>query len=310
MPSPIRPKRPIALAGLRGFEASARLLSFTLAAEELFLTQSSISRQIKTLEDQIGKPLFRRRTRQLELTAAGARLYRVVQDSLADVDRAVAEIRRVTQRKRVTLTTFASFASLMLVPRLAQFSTQYPDIDIRIDAADELRHLENEKIDVAIRHCVQRDAPHGAIKLHDDYMIPVMTPALFARGKPIREPADLRHFALISQDLDSAYGESQSWARWFAELGEAMPEESPSLSFNFTYQALDATLQGQGVMLAPLIYVRDRLGSGELVCPLAIRLATPFAYYLIRNRETGSSPHVTAFMDWVIEVLRPGADDG
>ncbi len=309
MAPPVRPKRPIALASLRGFEASARLLSFTLAAEELFLTQSSISRQIKTLEEQVGKPLFRRRTRQLELTAAGARLHRTVQTSLNEVDRAVAEIRRTTQRKRITLTTFASFASLMLVPRLAQFSALYPDIDIRIDAVDETRDLEAENIDVAIRHSRPQDAPQGAIKLQDDHMIPVMSPALLARGKPIQKPDDLARYALIFQDFDSIYGELQGWPRWFSELGEPMPDESPSLSFNFTYQALDAAIQGQGIMLAPLIYIRERLRRGELVCPIPVRLATPFAYYLLRNRDTGRSPHVAAFANWVVEELRLRAED-
>src|SRR5688572_15251569 len=117
--SPAKSRRPIMLAGLRGFEASARLLSFTLAAQELNLTQSSISRQIKTLEQQVGKPLFRRRIRHLELTPAGQRLYRVVHASLANVDRTVNDLRGTTQRKRITLTTFASFVSLMLVPRLS-----------------------------------------------------------------------------------------------------------------------------------------------------------------------------------------------
>ena len=96
--------------------------------------------------------------------------------------------------------------------------------------------------------------------------------------------------------------------RWFAELGEPMPQDAPSISMNFTYQALEAALQGQGVMLAPLIYVRDRLQRGELVSPIPIRLATPYAYCLVRNRQTGRSPHVAAFVDWLIEELRQGAE--
>ena len=309
MPPRTRQKRPIALAGLRGFEAAARLLSFTLAAEELHLTQSSISRQVKALETQVGKPLFKRRVRQLELTPAGARLHHAVQASLAEIDRAVAEIRRVTQRKRVTLTTFASFASLMLVPRLAQFSALHPDIDIRIDAADAVRDLEAESIDVAIRHCRHGTEPDHAVKLQDDYMLPVMSPALLARSGPIRTPADLGRFTFIDQDIDTLYGEILGWPRWFAELGEPMPEDTPTLSMNFTYQALDAAVRGQGVMLAPLIYIRERLRRGELVSPVPIRLALPYGYYLIRNRQTGQSPHVAAFADWVVEELRLRAED-
>ena len=126
-------RRPIGLAALRGFEASARLLSFTLAAQELSLTQSSISRQVAALERQIGKPLFVRRTRALELTAPGHRLLTAVQQTLGQLDRTVDAIRGDGHPARITLATYASFASLWLVPRLAVFQREHPGIDIRID---------------------------------------------------------------------------------------------------------------------------------------------------------------------------------
>lgn len=303
--SPARPHRPISLAGLRGFEASARLLSFTLAAQELHLTQSSVSRQIKALEDQVGKPLFRRRIRQLELTAAGQRLYRVVHSSLSDIDRTVTDLRGVTQRKRITLTTFASFASLILVPRLALFSEAHPDIDIRIDAADEVRDLENEGIDVAIRYCRTDSAPREAVMLLDEHLTPALSPVLLARIGPLKKPRDLARTTFLVQDLHSPYDEFHSWERWFALAGQPMPRGAPTLSLNFTYQAVEAAVRGQGVMLAPLVYIREHVERGQLVCPFAIRMASPHGYYMIINRVSAGLPHVAAFTRWLTELLRP-----
>ena len=298
-----RSRRPISLAGLRGFEASARLLSFTLAAEELHLTQSSISRQIKTLEEQVGKPLFRRRTRQLELTPAGQRLYRIVHSSLSDIDRTVADLRGVTQRKRITLTTFASFASLMLVPRLALFSEKHPNIDIRIDAADEVRDLENDGIDVAIRYYPIDRAPRDAVMLLDEHLAPALSPKLLERIGPLKKPADLARATFIDNHMP--YDEFNSWERWFEHQGVPMPRDAPTISLNFTYQAIEAAVRGQGVMLAPLVYIREHLERRELVCPFTDRMASPHGYYMIVNRISAGLPHVAAFNSWLTQLLRP-----
>jgi DNA-binding MarR family transcriptional regulator len=137
-----RRRRPIQLQALRGFESAARHLSFTLAAAELKLTQSSISRQVAALEDDVGMALFTRHTRALRLTPAGERLFSAVQQGLALIDRAVDEIRGGAGVRRVTVATYASFASLWLVPRLAEFQRLHRGIEIRIDAADRLVDLE------------------------------------------------------------------------------------------------------------------------------------------------------------------------
>jgi LysR family glycine cleavage system transcriptional activator len=299
-----RSQRPVSLAGLRGFEASARLLSFTLAAQELHLTQSSISRQIKTLEDQVGKPLFRRRIRQLTLTPAGLRLYRVVHASLFDIDRTVTDLRRLTQRKRITLTTFASFASLMLVPRLELFSEKYPNIDIRIDAADEVRDLEAEGIDLAVRYCRTDQAPRDSIMLLDEHLTPVLSPKLLDRIGPLKKPSDLSRATFLVQDHHQPYDEFHSWERWFARAGGQMPRDARTLSLNFTYQAVEAAVRGQGVMLAPVLYVQELVERGELVLPFPDRMPTPHAFYLIVNRLSAGLPHVAAFTSWLQEILR------
>jgi DNA-binding transcriptional LysR family regulator len=174
-----RAARPIALAALRGFESAARHLSFTLAAAELNLTQSSISRQIASLERQIGKPLFVRRTRALELTPAGERLYATVRQGIGAIDRCIDEIRGVGGPPRVTVATYASFASLWLVPRLAAFQKAHPQVEIRIDAADRPVDLEAEEIDLAIRWLRPGSSVDpSALLLCEEEVAPALSPRL------------------------------------------------------------------------------------------------------------------------------------
>ena len=131
-------RRTLSLGNLRAFEAVARRLSFSEAAQELFVTQSAVRRQIKGLEDELGAPLFVRGTRHVEMTQSGQILLRAVEASLPRIDASVRQIRQTRSRKRVSVTTFASFGSLWLLPRIEAFQRQHPDIDIRVSATDEI----------------------------------------------------------------------------------------------------------------------------------------------------------------------------
>ena len=143
--------RPIAAGQLRAFEAVARHLNFRAASEELSLTQSAISRQIQSLEGDVGASLFLRHTRAVELTGAGAQLLRAVLPSLERIDGAVRLIRQSAGRKSVAISTWASFASMWLIPRLEAFQQDHPDIDIRIDATDTPVDLDTTDVDLALR---------------------------------------------------------------------------------------------------------------------------------------------------------------
>lgn len=299
---PERRTRAIPLTGLRGFEAAARHLSFTLAARELHLTQSSISRQVKSLEDQVGRPLFRRGIRSLVLTPAGDRLFRTVQASLREIDERVAEVRGQTRRRQVSITTAPSLASLVLVPRLAEFSRAFPSIDLRIDASDEPRDLQADGLDLALRYFAHDRAPRGLPLLLDETVLPVMSPRLAQRIGPVRRPADLARATLLIED-GPADAEGAHWQRWFEAAGVAMPDDSPRLMLSFTHQALDAALREQGVMLAPEIYVREHLASGSLVAPLGRALPSGFGYYLIVNPASVRARHVAAFAQWLRDLF-------
>ena len=183
--------RPVQAGYLRAFEAVARHLNFRMAAEEMALTQSAVSRQIQSLEDEVGVPLFLRHTRAVELTTAGMQLLQAVGQALPRIDAAVRHIRQSSGRRHVSVTTFASFASMWLIPKLEAFQRAYPDIDIRIEASDSAVDLEVADLDVAVRYApAERMAP-GARRLFGESVTPMVSPWLLKSGPPLRKPEDL-----------------------------------------------------------------------------------------------------------------------
>ena len=299
-----RRQRPIGLAALRGFEAAARLQSFTLAAAELSLTQSSISRQIAGLERQVGKPLFVRRTRALALTAAGAQLQRAVRQALAAIDRSVEEIRGAGSARRMTLTTYASFASLWLVPRLSVFQRQYPEIEIRIDASDRLVDLQADDVDAAIRWLPAAAEPAG-VTLIDDVVAPALSPRLL-QSAALRRPADLAKLPLL--DLDDSIPGTQrlNWAAWFVFAGAGAVEPAAGrLVFSFVDQAVQAAVRGQGVALVRSPFLQDCVASGDLVMPFPkLRMPAGYRHVLAVNPASAGRPHVAAFCNWLTEQFQ------
>lgn len=300
-----RRRRPISLAPLRGFEAAARRLSFTEAAAELNLTQSSISRQIAALERQVGKALFVRKTRALVLTTAGVQLQRAVRQALAAVDQNVDEIRGLGSDRRMMLTTYASFASLWLVPRLAAFQRRYPDIEIRIDASDRLVDLQAEDLDVAIRWIPTGATSVDGTLLIDDVVAPAVSPRLLQSVK-LNSPADLAQWPLLDLDDSVAGARQLDWAHWFefAGVSTVLPAAG-RLVFSFLDQAVQAAIRGQGVALVRSPFLQDCLAAGDLVMPFPrLRMHVGYRHYLVINPARARRPHVDAFCKWLAEQFR------
>jgi DNA-binding transcriptional LysR family regulator len=301
-PANLTPRqRTIGLSALRGFEASARRMSFTLAAAELNLTQSSISRQVAELERQIGAALFARQTRSLALTAAGHRLFQAAQQALKQVDRAVEDIRGPRNAARVTITTYASFASLWLVPRLAMFQREHPQIELRIDASDRFIDIDVEGVDVAIRWTRATSLPSGAAPLHDEEVLPALSPFLLERsGVALKEPQDLFQLPLLELDESMPTSASSAWPRWFQFAGVRSAPPAPRLMFTFVDQSVQAAVRGQGVVLTRTPFVDELVASGDLIAPFPkLRMPTGYQYALIVNANTRDTPHVAAFCNWI-----------
>jgi LysR family transcriptional regulator, glycine cleavage system transcriptional activator len=300
---------------IRALDAVARHLNFRAAAEELHLTQSAVSRQIRALEEEVGAPLFRRGTRHVELTADGATLLRAVAPWLARLDAAVRQIRQARGRRVVSVTTFASFATLWLIPRLTAFQQQHPDIDIRVGASDSFIDPEAgdaAQIDVGLRYCRPDQVPGGATRLFDDVLTPVASPWLIERsrtdGPPLATPADLARHALIEEGDLRPSSEFLSWSHWLREQGLAALQPARWLYFNFTHQQIQAALAGQGVALARLPLTVESLTRGELVelfpATHGMRVASPYAYWMVAVDAARASPEVRQFCAWLLDEAR------
>ena len=293
--------RPISAGHLRAFEAVARHLNFRVAAEEMALTQSAVSRQIQTLEDEVGVALFLRHTRAVELTQAGAQLLLAVQQSLPRIDGAVRQIRQTAGRQSVALTTFASFASMWLIPRLEAFQRGNPEIDIRIDASDIAVDLEVADVDIALRYGRPENMPAGAVRLFGEAMTPVASPWLLKGHPAIDGPGDIARFALIEAgDANPTHLQWLSWRRWFEanQLGHLQPRRW--LYFNYAYQMVQAALTGQGVALARSSLIAESLANGDLVEVLPHhRMDSPLVYWLIVGPRNVLRPEINAFCEWL-----------
>jgi DNA-binding transcriptional LysR family regulator len=293
--------RPISAGHLRAFEAVARHLNFRAASEEMALTQSAVSRQIQALEEEVGVSLFLRHTRAVELTGAGSQLLLAVSQALPRVDAAVRQIRQNAGRKSVSLTTFASFASMWLIPRLEQFQRDNPEIDIRIDASDNTVDLELADVDLAIRYGPTATMPPRAIRLFGEQLTPVASPWLLKSGAPLKTPADLAQFTLIEAgDGHRTHLEWLTWRRFFDEHDCPKLQPKRWLYFNYAYQMVQAALTGQGAVLARLPMVAEALANGDLIEPLPrLRLDSPMAYWLIVGPRSAQRPEIKAFCDWL-----------
>ena len=294
--------RPIAAGQLRAFEAVARHLNFRAASEELALTQSAISRQIQALEEDVGMALFLRHTRAVEMTSAGAQLLRAVLPSLERIDSAVRIIRQSAGRKSVAISTWASFASMWLIPRLEIFQRVHPDIDIRIDATDALVDMDTTDVDLALRYSAPGHIPSHAVRLFGEQLTPVASPWLMKSGTRIKKPIDLAQYALIeaSDACRTQHMEWLTWQRWFEAQNLKNLAPKRWLYFNYAHQIAQAALTGQGIALARMPLVADSLASGDLVEPLPnMRIDSPLAYWLIVGPRNAARPEVAAFCEWL-----------
>src|SRR3954447_4993238 len=290
-----------ALDFFRGFEAAARHLSFTRAAEELFVTQSAISRQIHALEERLGAKLFTRRNRGLALTEAGQQMYRATDIALRTLHEAAERIAPGNTQKMVTVTSSMAFCSLWLIPRLSGFRETRPDLDVRISANNQVLDLEREQIDLAIRYCAVTAAPPGAIRMFGEEIVVVCSPQLLKeRARPLKSASDLRHHTLLH--FDHAEG-SIPWLSWSVWLESArMPQLKPAGSLRFSHydQVIAAALRGQGVALGRRPLVANLLAEGALVAPLRRDSVTDRAYFIVRSDTAHSRPDVGEFIAWLL----------
>lgn len=282
------------LHALRVFETTARRLSFTRAAVELHLTQAAVSRQVRQLEEALGKPLFVRLHRRVELTPAGERLAADLSQSFLQIARSVAEARGET-RERLRLSVEPAFAARWLLLRLPRFVASEPQIDVEVDSTEVMREMGSET-DLAIRYIEgSRQRPQrSAVLLADISMFPVFAPSMLRPGQSLRTPQDLLQYPLLHEDED------RSWLAWFRAAGLSELSIPRRLRFNDVALVLQAAVSGHGVALGDDLLAADDLKAGRLLRPFDVT-ARCGTYWLLGVSSRSRARRV--FRDWLVEQL-------
>ena len=291
---------------LRTFEAAARHASFTLAAQELFLTQSAVSRQIQQIEDGLGTPLFERRHRALALTPAGLTMQRAVVDCLERLRDATALVRQTTQTPQVSVTMTPGFATLWLIPRLASFTAAHPNVDVRLSATLEVLDLDRSQLDLAVRFCPisQGKGP----PLFEEAVLPVCSPTLLTnRANPLKQPADLANHTLLAIDMPAGMALTGDWEPWLKLIGLTEVRPKSTLRFAQYSDAIAAAVAGQGVAIGRFPLLNELLRDKRLVTPFKGGASSQRGYFVDMGAQAANNPHAQDFADWLRSEARLAA---
>lgn len=281
------------LNALRMFDAAARHLNLTLAADELCVTQAAVSQHIRNLEERLGKPLFRRLPRGLALTDEGHALWPAVAESFARIEHSLQQVAEPRPREVLTVGVVGTFAIGWLIPRLGQFQQQHPYIDLRLLTHNNRVDLAGEGLDAAVRFGDGAWQGTRAELLLRAPLTPMCTPALAQR---LRQPADL-----AGQTLLRSY-RLQEWESWFATLDQSAPLARGAM-FDSSLTLAEAAAQGAGVALLPARMFQHLLQQGRLVRPFEQEVDTG-AYWLTHLRSRAPSAALKTFRQWLLAQLQ------
>lgn len=288
------------LSALRAFEATARHLSMRRAADELSVTPTAVSHQIRRLEDALGVALFERQVRALRLTEAGERLYPVLNtgfDAFAQAIHAIRAPEAAPIRQRVTLTAPMGLAARWLVPRLGEYATRHPEVDLRIHASDTVVDLHGGSADLAVRYGETPAAHTGLVAEHlfGDAYAPVCHP-----GLSVRSHDDLARVPLIHSEWQRTLPQPIGWPMWARAAGiEHTLQTDAGIVLSDDGHAMSAAMAGQGVILANLPLVRDALEAGALVQPFDGPVIQRYAFWAMAPATRLEDAAVRSVWNWL-----------
>lgn len=282
------------LNALKAFEAAARHMSFTRAAEELFVTQAAISHQIKGLEEFLGLKLFRRKNRTLFLTEEGQAYFQDIRDVFTSLVEATDRLLARTAKGALTVSMMPSFAIQWLVPRLTEFSERNPEIDVRIKAVNSEEDSLTDDVDVAIYYGHGHWRGLRVDKLLTEYQLPLCSPARLKGPRPLNKPEDLKYHVLLHDAT------RQPWKDWLNMVGVKDVNADQGPIFSHTTLVLQAAIHGQGVALGHSVLAQPEIAAGRLVCPFPERLISEDAYYLVSDEHQADLGKIAAFREWIL----------
>ncbi len=286
------------LNALRAFEAAARHLNFSRAADELSVTPGAVSQQIQNLEDFVGAALFKRTPKGLLLTDAAQTALPALREAFDRLAEAASLLTAAVDGRRLTLTAAPSFAAKWLVPRLGAFEQKHPQVDVWLSAGLELVDLTAGEVDIAIRYGAGRYPGLEIKRLMSETVIPVISPTLLA-DIPLDTPDDLKRHILLHDGSPDTDDSCPDWSMWLAARGLRGVDGMRGPRFNQSSLVIEAAVNGRGVALAKRTIAQADLDAGRLVAPLQIATAVDFAYYLVHPKAKGRLPQVKAFIGWI-----------
>jgi LysR family glycine cleavage system transcriptional activator len=295
-------RRPLPpLNALRAFEATARHLSFSRAAQELNVTPAALSHQIRGLEDILGLKLFHRRARSIELTPPARLIYPGVQAGFEAIREALDRLGRGREDRILVVSSAPGLTAKWLVPRLYRFLALNPAIEARISASVGYANFVSDGVDVGIRLSSGVHPELHVEKLSDEWLLPLCSPRLLDGERPLRSPQDLARFPLIQVDLP---GLVPTWADWMGMAGIAGVDTSRGLRLNVADHALDAASEGVGVVLAYKMVAARDIVLRRLVSPFGPQMPVPGrAYYFVCARGQEKRAPIKAFRDWLFAEI-------
>jgi LysR family glycine cleavage system transcriptional activator len=299
-------RRPLPpLNALRAFEATARHLSFSKAAEELHVTPAALSHQIRGLEDLLGLKLFIRRARSIELTEAARLIHPGIRTGFESLRVAIDQLDQGRKDRVLVVSSTPGLTAKWLVPRLYRFLTKHPDIDTRITASVGYANFITDGVDIGIRLTSGAHPDLYVEKLSDEWLLPLCSPRLLEADPPLRSPADLPRFNLIQIDLP---GVVPTWEDWMQMAGIEGIDTRRGLRLNVADHALDAASEGAGVVLGYKVVASHDIGLGRLVAPFGPEIPVPGrSYFFVCPKGDEKRPAIKAFRDWVFAEIQETA---
>jgi LysR family glycine cleavage system transcriptional activator len=285
------------LNALKAFEAASRHLSFTKAAEELYVTQAAVSHQIKILEEHLGLKLFLRKNRSLLLTEEGQGYFLDIKEIFSQLIDATDKLLARGAKGSLTVSLTPSFAIQWLVPRLSQFHELHPEIDVRIKAQDHDENSLTDDVDVAIYYGRGHWSGVQTHKLHTEYFVPLCSPLLLNGPKPLDQPSDLAHHTLLHDTSRRA------WKAWMKTAGVRNVQVNTGPIFSHSSMVLQAAVHGQGVALGNSVLAKPDLDSGRLIIPFNHVLESKNAYYLVLRESQAELGKIVSFRDWMLSLV-------
>lgn len=289
------------LNALRAFEVAGRHLSITKAAQELHVTPAAVSHQVKSLEEYLNVKLFRRVGNTLVLTDAGQACLPRLKAGFAELERAMAELREHDLRGPLLLSVAPVFASKWLIPRLEAFRRTHPEIDVRISATLDLAEFERDGVDAAIRVGRGRYPGLAAHRLFGESVTPMCSPKLATEDRPLGAPHDLRHHVLLHFDWPGTEQVAPDWATWLTAMGVKGVDAHRGPHFTQPDYAMQAAMEGAGVVLGWRTLAESDLEAGRLVMPFDLMLPMEVAFYFVYPETTAERRKLAAFREWLLE---------